>query len=103
MSANVSGTFVSGQSANPGQISDTVIIPTNTITARLTIGAGVDGSNNVRTEKSVNNGASWSTVTTYTTVQSNVAVTVVAGEHWRLVAPLAQATKAIGYNFSVES
>lgn len=103
MSQKIAGTFVSGNSANPGQISDTLVIPSGVTAAKLNLGGAINASNTVKTQKSTNNGQSWSDVATYTSAQTNASVTVAHGEHWRLVGVAAQALKAVDYSLSVES
>lgn len=103
MSQNISGTFVNGQSANPGQISDTLVIPSGVTSARLNLSGAIDASNTVKAQKSVNNGQSWTDGSTYNSVQANTAITVAHGEQWRLVTVAQQALKAVNYSLSVES
>jgi hypothetical protein len=96
------GTFSTGQSAVVGQSSGPIVIETGKTTARLTV-TGLNGSNQVKTQKSTNNGQTWADQTTYSSAQTNVGVTVVAGEHWRLVTTAQQALRDIPYKFSMES
>ena len=103
MSQKIAGTFVSGNSANPGQISDTLVIPSGVTAAKLTVGGAVNASNTVKTQKSTNNGQTWADVTTYNSAQNGTSVPVAHGEHWRLVGVAAQALKAVDYSLSVES
>jgi hypothetical protein len=102
MSQNVAGTFLSAQSVNVGQISDTLVIPTSVVSMRLNL-AGLDASNTVKTQKSVNSGQAWTDQVTYNSAQTNTAVTVVAGEHWRILVVTQQAGKQMTYSMSVES
>jgi hypothetical protein len=103
MSQNVKGTFASGGSANVGESSDALVIPSGVTTLRLTLGGTVDASNSVKSQKSTSSGQAWTDQTTYTSAQSAVGVTVAAGEQWRLVVVAQQANKAIDYALSVES
>ncbi len=104
MSQNVKGTFASGNSSNAGsQFSDALVIPTGVVSMRLSIGGAIDANNTVKSQKSVNNGHTWTDKTTYNSAQANTAVTVANGEQWRLALVAAQALKAIDYSLSVES
>lgn len=107
MSQVVKGTFSSGASVGVGQTSDALVIPTNVTTARLTLLNNsisvIDGSNTVKTQKSTNNGLTWADQTTYNSAQSNVAVTVVPGEHWRFSLVTQQALKSMDYELSAQS
>lgn len=102
MSQNVSGTFLSAQSVDIGQISDVLMIPTSVVAMRLNL-SGLDASNSVKTQKSVNNGQTWVDQTTYTSNQVNVSVTVAHGEHWRVIEVAQQVGKQMTYSLSVES
>lgn len=103
MSQNVKGTFVSAKSVAIGQVSDVLAIPTGTTTLRLTLSGQIDASNTVRTQKSINGGHTWTNQTTYNSAQTNAAVTVAAGEQWRLSLISHQAGKQIEYSLSAES
>lgn len=104
MSQNVKGTFYSGNSSNAGsQLSDVLVIPTGVTSMKLSVAGAVNASNTVKTQKSTNNGQTWADQSTYNSAQSNTAVTVVAGEHWRLALVASQVLKAIDYSLSVES
>ena len=99
---NIQETMATGGNAATGNASDTLIIPTGMTTARLTI-TGLDGSNTVKTQKRTTPGGAWVDQTTYNSNQSNVAVTVAAGEEWRILGVSQQAIKDISYKFSCES
>jgi hypothetical protein len=103
MSQNVTGTFISGQSSNPGSLSDALVIPTGITLMKLSVSGKIDASNTVKTQKSLDNGETWADVATYNSVQSNTLVTVAGGEQWRLVAPTDQPLTATNYSLSVES
>ena len=111
MSQNIRGTFSSGASSGVGQTSDVLAIPTGTTTARLTIpndsthpvNSTIDASNTCKTQKSADSGATWADQTTYNSAQSAVAVTVAAGEQWRLVLVSQQANKSMAYELSAQS
>lgn len=103
MSQNITGTFASGQASSVGANSATLLIPSATTTAKLTLSGQIDASNVVKTQKSTNGGQSWTDVATYTTAQTNTSVTVAHGESWRLYLNAQQAGKQIVYSFSVES
>lgn len=101
----VQGTFATGgvaiTAAQPGG-SDVVPVPTGTTTMRLTL-TGLDGSNQVKTQKRTSPGGTFVDQTTYSSDQNAVGVTVAAGEEWRVVQVLQQATKDIRYKLSCES
>ena len=100
--AVVAGTFATGQNAVSGNASDPLDVPNGTTTMRLTL-TGLDGSNTVKTQKTTDSGSSWSDQSTYNSDQSNVAVTVAAGEQWRVIGVTQQALKDIRYKLSAES
>lgn len=95
-------TFATGSVADSGNASDVMVVPTGVTTARLTI-TGLDGSNTVKSQKRTTPGGAFADQTTYNSNQSNVAVTVAAGEEWRLLGITQQAIKDIQYKFSCES
>lgn len=98
----ISGSFDSAGSIALGVPSGPVVIPSNCTSAKLSL-SGLDASNTVKTQKSTNNGQSWADQVTYNSVQTNTAITVVPGEHWRLVVVAQQVTKHIDYRFTCES
>jgi predicted cupin superfamily sugar epimerase len=102
MSQCIQGTFTTGAVAAPGEISDALVIPTGTTTARLTT-LGLDASNTVKTQKVTAPGTAWADQTTYNSDQTNLGITVAAGEQWRLVHVAATAIKDIRYKLSAES
>lgn len=103
MSQALKGTFASAQSVNLGQLSPQLVIPFGTVTAKLTLAGAIDASNTAKTQKSIDNGQTWADQVTYNAAQSNVAVTVVAGEQWRLAIVAQQAFKAMDYALLAES
>ena len=102
MSQAVAGTFPTGQGAATGNASDGLLIPTSTTTMRLTL-TGLDASNTVKTQKRTSPGGTWADQTTYNSNQASVAVTVAAGEEWRVLGVTQQALKDIQFKLSVES
>lgn len=105
-SAHIAGTFNAGQTAHPGSLnqqSGVLMIPSGATSAKLNMSGGLDANNRARTQKSTDNGVSWSNITTYSADQVNTAVTVAHGEHWRIMAVDLQANRVINYKFSVES
>lgn len=93
---NIQGSFTTGSAASTGgAASDVCCIPTGKTTMRLTV-TGLDGSNTVKTQKRTAGGA-WADQTTYNSDQSNVAVTVAAGEEWRLAQITQQAVREIRF------
>lgn len=70
---------------------------------KLTL-TGLDASNTVKTQRSDNNGISWTDVTTYNSDQAAVAVTdATANRQYRLALVAMQAGKTITYKLSKES
>lgn len=98
----VQGTFATGGVAGSGLDSDDLMIHSSVTTMRLTI-TGLDGSNTVKTQKRTTPGGAWVDQTTYNSDQSNVGVTVAAGERWQLLTITQQATRDIRYKMSLES
>lgn len=98
---NIQGTFATGQNAASGNASDSLTVPTGFTTMRLTL-TGLDGSNTVKTQKRTTPGGAWADQTTYNSNQSNVGVTVVAGEEWRVSGVTQQALKDIRYGMVCE-
>lgn len=97
----VQETFTTGGSASVGNVSDSLIVPTGVTSMKLTT-TGLDGSNTVKTQKRVA-GGTWADQTTYSSDQTATAITVAAGEEWRLVQLTQQATKDVRYKLSCES
>lgn len=97
------GSLSTGQSANgmANVAGDVMCVPTGTTTMRLTL-TGLDGSNTVKTQKRTAGGV-FADQTTYNSDQSNVGVTVAAGEEWRVIGITQQATRDIRYKLSCES
>lgn len=102
MAALVHGTFATGSNPVSGNVSDVVLIPTSTTTARLST-LGLDGSNTIKTQKATAPGGPWVDQTTYNSDQTMTGITVAAGEQWRIVGVTQQAQKDIRYKFSCES
>lgn len=98
----VQETFSTGSNPVSGNASDVVVIPTGTTTMRLTT-TGLDASNTIKTQKITAPGTAWVDQTTYNSNQTNVAITVAAGEQWRVVGVTQQAIKDICYKLSCES
>lgn len=96
------GTLTTGRNAVSGNAGATLIVPTGRTTMRLTL-TGLDGSNTVKTQKRALPSAAFVDQTTYNSNQSNVAVTVAAGEEWRVLSITQQAAKSIQYTLSCES
>jgi hypothetical protein len=103
MSQNVKGNFASASSSNLGQTSDVLVIPSGVTSMLLTLGGTIDASNTAKTQKSTNSGQTWVDQTTYNSAQTNVAVTVAAGEQWRVAIVTQQPLKQLHYGMSVES
>ena len=114
MSQVVKGTFASGGSVNLGLLSGVLIIPTppnapGTGVNRLKLTllnnghSVIDGSNTVKTQKSVDNGQTWADQTTYNSAQNATQVVVVAGEQWRLALVSQQAGRSLDYELSIQS
>lgn len=101
MTANISGSFSTASVAVAGNTSDILPIPTGTTSARLTL-TGCDASNTCKTQKRTA-GATWVDQVTYNANQSAVAITVAAGEEWRLQHVTAQAMHDLQFRLSCES
>jgi hypothetical protein len=95
---NVQETFTTGASASVGNASDILVVPTGVTSAKLTT-VGLDGSNTVKTQKRTSPGGAWVDQTTYNSDQTNTAITVAAGEEWRLVQVTQQATRTSATSF----
>lgn len=80
---------------------DTMCVPTGVTSMKLTL-TGLDGSNTVKTQKRTA-GGTFADQTTYNSNQSATALTVAAGEEWRVVCITQQAIKEIQYTLSCES
>jgi len=97
------GSFDSGNATvgAAGVAGEVLTVPTGTTSMKLTI-TGLDGSNTVKTQKRTAGGV-FADQTTYNSNQSATAVTVAAGEEWRLVCVSQQAIEEIQYTLSCES
>lgn len=95
MPANVQATFTSP--AEPSAVMDA-----DQGTFKLST-VGLDVNNTVKTQKSTDNGATWTDVTTYNAEQTNTVITPAAGEQYRLTCVLLQALKQIQYKMSREN
>jgi hypothetical protein len=99
---NLQETFTTGATGSVGNASDVLTVPTGTTSAKLTT-VGLDTNNTIKSQKRTTPGGAWVDQTTYNSDQTNTAVTVAAGEEWRLVQVTQQATKDVRYKFSCES
>lgn len=99
---NLQETFTVGAGDSVGNASDTMNVPTGVTTARLTT-VGLDASNTIKTQKRTTPGGAYADQTTYNSEQTNVAVTVAAGEEWRFVQITQQVSHDIRYKLSCES
>lgn len=101
---NIQGSFetasVAITAAQPNG-SDVCNIPTGTTSMKLTT-TGLDGSNTIKTQKRTAGGV-FADQTTYNSDQTNTAITVAAGEEWRVVQVTQQAIKDVRYKLSCES
>ena len=129
MTAIVKGTFhVTGPSAfafgtvllgQGGPVSQPLVIPTQkgltgTYSLKLTIPndakSVIDASNTVKTQKSTDNGRTWTDQVTYNAAQLGTLVTVVGpdnlpntlSEQWRLALVAMQPLKVMDYELSLE-
>lgn len=98
----VQGTFATGSNPVSGNASDVVDVPYGTTSMKLTT-TGLDASNTIKTQKSTNNGSTWTDQTTYNSDQTNTAITVAATEQWRVIGVTQQALKDIRFKLSCES
>ena len=97
-------TFTTGGNSAIDVPGDTLIVPTGTTVMRLTI-TGLDASNTVKTQMRVPMSIVPIFVdqTTYNADQTNVSVTVVAGQEWRVVTITQQPIRDIRYKMTCES
>lgn len=98
----VQGTFASTQANTSPLTSDVVDIPYGSTSMKLST-VGLDGSDTVKTQKITSPGTAWVDQTTYSSDQTNTAVTVAAGEQWRLVLLTEAALHDVRYKMSCES
>lgn len=103
MAQKIAGTFAAASGTAAGLTSDILVIPTGVTTAIATITGPINTSNRVHLQKSTDNGQTWATQNNLSTVQTGLAITVAAGEHWRALQATSQAGKSIQYSLSVES
>lgn len=96
------GTFSATQTQTSPLTSDVVDVPYNVTTMKLTT-LGLDGSNTLKTQKSVGSNGAWADQVTYNSDQTNTAITVVPGEQWRVQLITEAAVKDILYKLSCES
>jgi adenosylmethionine-8-amino-7-oxononanoate aminotransferase len=98
----VKGTLTtSSANGNATVASDVMCVPTGKTSMRLTL-TGLDGSNTVKSQKRTAGGA-FADQTTYNSNQAAAAVTVAAGEEWRVVSITQQAIKDVQYMLDCES
>lgn len=102
MAQNIKGTFQGKNADTPSAISDVLVIPTGTTSARLNLRGGDAGVDTVLVQKSIDNGITWSTEDTLTTPQVNTTIAVAHGEQWRLQMSGTPDTD-IDYSLSAES
>ena len=102
MAQVVQGTFATGPTSSVGNVSDSLLIHSSITTMRLTL-VGLDGSNTVKTQKRTSPGGSFVDQTTYNSAQTFVAVTVAAGEEWRVFQVTQQVQRDVQYKMSLES
>ena len=104
MAQAVAGTFTTNPAAAGigNQFSDALVIPTGVTSMRLST-SGVNASNTVRTQRSLDNGLTWADQTTYSSEQTNTSITVAHGQQWRLAQVVQQAQRDVRYVLSVES
>lgn len=102
MSQKIAGTFASPLSAMLGQTSPQLVVPSTPVQAKLNT-TGLDASNTVKTQKSLDNGVTWADQVTYNADQVNTLVTVAHGEQWRIFLLAQQVGKQIQYSFGVEN
>jgi len=103
----VQGTFATGSNPVSGNASDAIDVPNSNPaftapTMKLTT-VGLDASNTIKTQKSTTNGSTWVDQTTYNSDQTATAITVAAGEQWRVIGVTQQAFKDIRFKLSMEN
>lgn len=102
MAQTVQGTFATGSTASVGNASDSLLIHSSITTMRLTT-AGLDGSNTIKTQKRTSPGGAFVDQATYNSDQASTAITVAAGEEWRVVQVSQQATRDVCYKMTLEA
>lgn len=103
----IQATFATGANPVAGSASDIVDVPSFNVaftapTMKLTT-VGLDASNTIKTQKITSPGTAWADQVTYNSDQTNTAITVAAGEQWRVVGVTQQAFKDIRFKLSLES
>ena len=93
----IAATFTTGSApASVGNVSDVCNIPTGKTSMLLTT-KGLDASNTIKTQKRTTPGGSWVDQTTYSSDQTNTAITVAAGEEWRVLQLTQQAIRDVRF------
>lgn len=95
MPANVQGTFTSVGEPSAVMDADQGQFLFNT--------EGCNASNTLKTQKSTNNGASWTDVTTFNSEQIGTVITPAAGEQYRVVPVSLQSFREIRFKMSREN
>lgn len=102
MSQKIAGTFASASGVLLGLTSAQLVIPSTPVQAKLNT-VGLDASNTIKTQKSLDNGVSWADQATFNADQTNTLIAVAHGEQWRIFLLAQQAGKQIQYSLGVEN
>jgi hypothetical protein len=102
MSQKIAGTFASASGVLLGLTSAQLVIPSTPVQAKLNT-TGLDASNTIKTQKSVDNGITWADQATFNADQVNTLIAVAHGEQWRIFLLAQQAGKQIQYSLGVEN
>lgn len=98
----IQGTFATGSVASAGNASDVCNIPTGVTSMKVTT-LGLDANNTIKTQKRTTPGGAFADQSTYSSDQAATAVTVAAGEEWRVVQVTQEAVKDVRFKLSCES
>lgn len=102
MSQKIAGTFASASGVLLGLTSAQLVIPSTPVQAKLNT-TGLDASNTIKTQKSLDNGITWADQATFNADQVNTLIAVAHGEQWRIFLLAQQAGKQIQYSLGVEN
>jgi len=106
MTSTVAGSFATGaNTAGDGDMQSGVLVVHAQASGNMLITTTGDWDNNnkARLQKSLDNGASWSNISTINSIVTKQTQAVAAGEHWRFSCNNLQARKTIGYVLTLEN
>lgn len=105
MTQTVAGTFATGADAvGLGDQQSGVLVCGSTVSGQATLNtSALDTNNKIRMQKSVDNGATWTTVANLTTTQVNATISVLPGEQYRLITIALLPYAQVNYKATLES